>query len=738
MQTTLDVKLLRQESTATLIEEVPDAPFYIPGTGSSTRARRTLKHGDCFIVLDSHGDVGAAPGGPDGIFFRDTRHLSHLEMLLNGQQPLLLGSNVRDDNSILTVDLTNPDINLDQTLVLPKDVLHVVRTLFLWRGTAYQRLRMQNHGEGPFDVRLTLAFASDFADLFEVRGLHRERRGTATAEICGKTEVALNYLGLDGNRRRTTLLFDPAPERLSSSVASYAFELQPKECRFIYATVKCDRGAEEKTHSLPFRKGLRAAFNEHRAASRGVTTISTSNQVFNEVVCRSMADLAMLTTLTPQGAYPYAGIPWYSTTFGRDGIITALQMLWCDPQIARGVLRRLAALQARDIDPLADAEPGKILHEMRGGEMAALREVPFGQYYGSVDATPLFVMLAGLYVEHTGDIETLRELWPNIEAALDWIDGSGDPDRDGFVEYHRANETGLVNQGWKDSQDAVFHSDGSLAQGPIALCEVQGYVYAAKRLAARGARRLGNLVLGDVLDAQATELAQRFEAAFWCDDLGTYALALDGHKRPCRVRTSNAGQVLFSGIAAPERAEAVTRDLMQPSFFSGWGIRTLAREQPRYNPMSYHNGSVWPHDNSLIAAGFARYGHKSAIDRVFKGLFDAASYMDLRRLPELYCGFQRGRQRGPTLYPVACSPQAWAAGTPLLLLQSSLGLEFDPDRNEILLRNPRLPAFLEEVILRNLRLGQSTVDLMLHRHGADVSLQVLRNEGRIRIAAVYS
>ena len=721
-----------------MIEEVPEAPFYIPGTGSSTRPRRTLKHGDCFVVLDSHADIGAAPGGPDGIFFRDTRHLSHLEMLLNGQQPLLLGSNVRDDNSILTVDLTNPDIYLDQTLVLPKDVLHVVRTLFLWRGAVYQRLRMQNHGEGRFDVRLSFAFASDFADLFEVRGLHRERRGTATAEICGTAEVALNYLGLDRNRRRTTLLFDPAPERLSTDAASYAFELQPKECRSIYVTVKCDRGIEEENRPLPFRTGLRAAFREHKAASSGIATISTSNQVFNEVVCRSMADLAMLTTLTPQGPYPYAGIPWYSTTFGRDGIITALQMLWCNPQIAKGVLRRLAALQARDIDPLADAEPGKILHEMRGGEMAALREVPFGLYYGSVDATPLFVMLAGLYAEHTGDIETLRELWPNIEAALGWIDGPGDPDRDGFVEYHRADETGLVNQGWKDFHDAVFHADGSLAQGPIALCEVQGYVYAAKRLAARGARRLGKLAFGEALDAQAAKLAERFEAAFWCEDIGTYALALDGQKRPCRVRTSNAGQVLFSGIAAPDRAEAVMRDLMRPSFFSGWGIRTLAREEPRYNPMSYHNGSVWPHDNSLIAAGFARYGHKSAIDRVFKGLFDAASYMDLRRLPELYCGFQRGRQRGPTLYPVACSPQAWAAGTPLLLLQSSLGLEFDVDRNEILFRNPRLPPFLEEVILRNLRLGQSAVDVMLHRHGTDVSLQVLRNEGHIKVAAVYS
>ncbi len=729
--------MLRQHLPPTPAEEVQETPFYIAGTGTSTRPRRTLKHGDCFAVVDSYADIGATTGASDGLFFRDTRHLSQLEILLNGQQPLLLGSNVRDDNSILTVDLTNPDIYLDQKLVLPKDVLHAVRTLFLWRGTAYQRLRMENHGDRPFDVRLSFSFASDFADLFEVRGMRRKRRGIATAKIDGNTQVSLNYQGLDGAARRTVVVFDPAPAQLSGGQAFYAFQLQPHESRSVYMTVKCEDGTDD-SRPLLFRKGLRAAFQERKTASRGMTTITTSNQVFNEVLCRSMADLAMLTTDTPQGPYPYAGIPWYSTTFGRDGIITALQMLWCDPRLAKGVLKRLAAYQAVKVDPVSDAEPGKILHEMRGGEMAALHEVPFSLYYGSADATPLFVLLAGLYVEHTGDIEALGELWPNIEAALGWIDGPGDPDRDGFVEYHRADEQGLVNQGWKDSHDAIFHADGSIALGPIALCEVQGYVYAAKRLAARGARRLNKHALGDALDAQAAKLAQRFEAAFWCDDIGTYALALDGQKRPCRVRTSNAGQVLFSGIAAPERAEAVMRDLMRPSFFSGWGIRTVAREEKRYNPMSYHNGSVWPHDNSLIAAGFARYGHKNAIDRVFKGLFAAATYMDLRRLPELYCGFQRGRERGPTLYPVACSPQAWAAGTPLLLLQSSLGLEFDPDRNEILLRKPRLPPFLEEVTLRSLRLGPSTVDLLLRRHDDHVSLQVLRNEGQIRVAALYS
>jgi glycogen debranching enzyme len=348
------------------------------------------------------------------------------------------------------------------------------------------------------------------------------------------------------------------------------------------------------------------------------------------------------------------------------------------------------------------------------------------------------VLLAGLYVERTNDEETLAELWPAIEAGLRWIDGAGDPDGDGFIEYQRASEQGLANQGWKDSFDAIFHADGSLAEGYIALAEVQGYVFAGKRLAARCAARLGKKDKAKKLEAEARQLAERFEEAFWCDDLGSYALALDGKKQPCKVRTSNAGQLLFSGIVCEERARLVAADLMRPHFFSGWGIRTVARGEARYNPMSYHDGSIWPHDNALIALGLARYGLKHSVAHLFSGLFDAATYMDLRRLPELFCGFRREKGRGPTLYPVACAPQAWASATPFTLLEAALGLEFDASHGEIRLRNPRLPPFLNDVVLRDLQLGPSSVDLRVRRHGDDVSLEVLRTRGQIRVSIVLA
>jgi glycogen debranching enzyme len=720
------------------IDIVAETPLYIASTGPSARPRRTLKHDDTFAVFDSHGDMGASAGGPDGLFDHDTRYLSRLELLINGMQLLLLGSSVRDDNLTLTADLTNPDIFHDGRIALQRDSLHFVRTAYLWNGAAHQRIAICNHSAAPIDFTLALTFGADFADLFEVRGERRIRRGILHERVRSETDVAFVYVGLDGTERNTNICFEPPPTQLLASVATYRIRLEAGKVLRIFVSVECVRS--QLLERANFLKGLVAANRDRRRVSRCAASMETSNEVLNEALCRAMADLRMLITATPEGLYPYAGIPWYSTTFGRDGLLTALQMLWCDPLIARGVLRRLAAYQATTLDAIKNGEPGKILHEMRDGEMAALNEVPFGLYYGSVDSTPLFVILVGDYVERTDDEVTLRELWPAVEKALGWMDSFGDSDGDGFLEYGGNDDEGLNhglrNQGWKDSFDAIFHSDGELAQGPIALCEVQGYAYAAKRSAARCARRLGQHEAAARFDRAADDLRVRFEDAFWCEDIGLYAIALDGAKRPCRVRASNAGHLLWTGIASPDRARRVADAMISADFFSGWGIRTIAKGEPRYNPMSYHNGSIWPHDNSFIALGLSRYGFQQHVDKVFQAALAAASYMELRRLPELFCGFRRRAGAGPTLYPVACSPQAWAGGALFLMIQAALGIEFDPAARAIRFHNPRLPPSFDQIVLRQLRLNDATVDIELRRSGSHVSMRVLRNIGAVQVSMV--
>jgi glycogen debranching enzyme len=708
-----------------------EAPFYIPATNSPSRPRRTLKHDDTFAVFDSFGDIGASAGGPDGLFDRDTRYLSHLELLIEGAQPLLLHSEIKADNLSYSVDLTNPDIYREGQLWLPKDTVHIARAIYLYRGSLRERVCLTNHGPDDLNVTLTLAFASDFADIFEVRGIRRERRGESWAELTGESSVLLSYRGLDGLMRQTSLSFEPQPSLLQSGIASYSLTLASGAKRAIFLTAA---GREQLPKStLSFFTGLLRLNRELRAASNGSASVETSNNLINEVLQRSRADLHMLMTATPQGHYPYAGIPWYSTTFGRDGIICAMQMLWLDPSIAAGVLRRLAFLQATEVDIRADAAPGKIVHEMRGGEMAALGEVPFAKYYGSVDATPLFVMLAGAYLERTGDTALIQQLWPALERALAWIDGPADVDGDGFIEYARGMTTGLANQGWKDSHDAVFHADGAFARGPIALVEVQGYVYAAKRGAAACARKLGKSARAAELDRQAESLRQRFDRSFWCERIGSYALALDGAKAACEVRTSNAGHALFTGIAGPRRAAEIAARLLRFPYYSGWGIRTVAHGEARYNPMSYHNGSIWPHDNTMIAAGLARYGYGATIETIFDAIVRAATHMHDRRIPELYCGFPRRPGRGPTLYPAACSPQAWAAGAPLSLLASLLGLTFDPTERVVRLVNPVVPTLAGSVTIRNLALGGATVDFVIGSRKGRPTLEVLRASANLHL-----
>lgn len=725
----------KPSSAARAVVSPQETPFYIPATASAARPRRSLKADDTFVVVDSHGDIGASLGDPDGIFNNDTRYLSQLELRINELEPLLLGSNVRDDNTVLTVDLTNPDIYIQDRLVLPKDTVHIVRTSFVWGENFYTRLHVRNHGTQAVSMNLSLDYASDFADIFEVRGMQRKRRGTHRPEVTDSDSIILSYMGLDGVERSTALHFDPRPDQVTQTRARYSLSLAAYERKSIFLSVTCDAVTGEK--APPFFKGFALMCRARRKRTTEAIAIGTSSDVFNQILARSLCDIAMLTTETPEGTYPYAGIPWYSTTFGRDGIITALQMLWCMPKLARGVLTRLAAFQATALDLANDAEPGKILHEMRSGEMARLREVPFGQYYGSVDATPLFVLLAGEYAARTGDIETVKSIWPNIEAALAWINQHSSHDQSGFLRHSRDNTEGLANQGWKDSFDSVFHSDGRLAEGSIALCEVQAYVYAAKRSIAKVARSIGEGAQANRLEREADILAERFENAFWCEEIGTYAIALDGEGRPCEVRTSNAGHVLYGGLASPARAERVANGLLSSAFFSGWGVRTVAAGESRYNPMSYHNGSIWPHDNSMIAVGMARYGHKAAACNVFEAISAAASYMDLRRLPELFCGFRRQKSQAPTLYPVACAPQAWASGAPFAMLQACLGLQFEPTQNRIRLIDPILPAFFDMLVLRNLEVGGAMVDLGLYRYGDTVSLQILKNPDGVEVSVTH-
>lgn len=681
-----------------------ESQFYIPARTSLDREGVTrLKHGDTFAVFDAAGDLLGFKGNTDGVYHRDTRHLSHFEMRLNGARPLLLSSSMQTDNAALVVDLTNPDFFSSDKLVLAKDLLHIQRLKFIWQGAVYERYTIHNFASATHEAKLSFTFGADFADLFEARGQTRARHGNTTVAQRSDSVTEFSYRGLDDVVRSTRISFWPIPEHMDSSSAAYHLSLAPGEQLFFMVKVACNPEAEaEAFDSTSFLSDMIASRRVLTRAMRRAPLVETPSDLYNDIMSRAHADLTMLVTDTPHGPYPFAGIPWFSTYFGRDALITALFTLWFDPQIACGVLNFLAAHQAKHTDAFQDAEPGKILHEVRQGEMAALREIPFGFYYGSIDSTPLFVVLAGAYFDRTRDLDTMRALWPALTAALGWIENYGDRDGDGFVEYARQSDTGLQNQGWKDSYDSISHENGDLAEGPIALCEVQAYVYGAWLAAARIGSALGEVDALRYEDKAAT-LRERFEQAFWQEDMGTYALALDGHKKPCRVSTSNAGHVLLTGLASHEHAEVLSRTLLTADMFSGWGIRTLSTAAKRYNPMSYHNGSVWPHDNGIIALGLSRYGLTHPVLKIFEGLSEAARFLPLQRLPELFCGFPLKRRVGPTGYPVACAPQAWAAATPIALTAACLGLSFSEKTAVPVLTNSVLPRFVERIDISGLK-----------------------------------
>jgi glycogen debranching enzyme len=711
--------------------------WYILATSSPPdERRRVLKHNQIFALFDRFGDIQPIGLGEEGIYYDDTCFLSHHELLIEGVRPMYLNSTVKDDNGLFIIELMNPDLHAGGNKRIHKGVLHLFRAKLLWDNSCHEHLRVVNFDLEPLEFTLSIDFASDYKDIFEVRGFQRSKRGTDLPTKTSENELLMGYRGLDQVTRHTRIVFDPPPDKITANRVEFRIALKPKAEAHIFLSICCEQEDRKTPCPVSYNDAYYYVRQSVSAHQQNRCRIVTSDPLFNAWLDRSTSDLIMLTTALPEGQYPYAGLPWYSTTFGRDGILTAREYLWVDPGMAKGVLGFLAATQAAKHDPERDAEPGKIMHEARKGELAVLNEIPFQFYYGTVDATPLFVGLAGAYYERTNDLEFIRTIWPNILRALQWIDQYGDKDGDGFVEYARYTEQGLSQQGWKDSNDSVFHCDGQLAEAPIALCEVQGYVYEAKLRAAQLAHLLGEHDFAKDLEKSAYRLKERFNEIFWNEQLGTYVLALDGNKRQCEIASSNAGHTLWNGIATHERAARIAEQLLNEEFFCGWGIRTIPSNAARYNPMAYHNGSVWPHDNALIADGMARYGFTGKAMSVFNGLREASLYMDQHRMPELFCGFARRVDEGPTLYPVACSPQAWSAAAVFSLLQSCLGLVFDAARQEIQFRNPQLPPFLDTVEINNLVLNGATVDLILQRYPSNVGVKVVRKTGYVKVVTL--
>ena len=714
-----------------------DGRWYVLATTARTEVDpKALKRDDVFALFDRFGDIAPWDSGDQGLYVNDTRFVSRLELLLEGNRPLHLNTVVRDDGSVLAVELMNPDLHHGGHITVSKGTVHLLRRKLLWDGACHEQVELTNHGMTEVSLELEVRFDADFTDLFEIRGSTRAQRGTLLAPTIEQGTLVMAYDGLDGVQRRTVVRFDPAPSALEINTARFVVSLPAGGQARVSWQISFEPPEEPAPRPMTYSEALEnhLALLNRRAADR--CRITSSNPLMDRWIQRSVSDLDMLSTALPTGPYPYAGVPWFCTTFGRDALITAHQSLWLRPDLARGVLVFLAASQANTVDASTDAQPGKILHEARRGEMAATGEVPFARYYGSVDSTPLFVVLAAAYWQRTGDLALIRSLWPNILAALQWIDEYGDHDGDGFVEYARASDNGLIQQGWKDSNDSVHHADGTLATAPVTICEVQGYVYAAKHGAAQMAVALGDEVLARKLREQAETLKTRFQEAFWCEEIGLYALALDGQKRQCKVASSNAGHALWSGIAAPEHASRMATRLLEPDMFSGWGLRTLSSAEVRYNPMSYHNGSIWPHDNSLVCEGLAHYGEMDAALALFSAAFDVSVEYESSRLPELFCGFPRRASEGPTRYPVACSPQAWAAATLFGMLGGCLGMQPEPMDGRLRLFSPRLPAFVDWIRIEGLDVGGRRADLLLQRYEESTGVEVTRRDSGLRVAVV--
>jgi glycogen debranching enzyme len=713
-------------------DHIPAADFHIQASSDAGAiGKLVLKHDESFFVSDRRGDFPAHFEGELGFYHRGTRHLRWLEIRLNGERPLLLTAEVAPENDQVLVGLTNADIaGVDRSI--PRNSIYLDRLVSVTGPHLLESFTIVSYHNEPCELTLELIFSADFRDVFEVRGMHRPERGELLGPERHAGTVRLRYRGLDGVVRITQIEFSPPPALVAANRAVYQIALEPNAS--LRLDVSVTAGQHDTVDAAPQIGeaiiGLRSA--PDRLQSTNVR-VDTDNESFNTLIARSLVDLQMLLTRTDEGRIPYAGVPWYVAPFGRDSIITAMQLLPYQPHVAASTLRFLAAWQGRRVDDFRDEEPGRILHEYRQGEMANCREIPFIPYYGTIDATPLFVMLLAEYVRWTADLTFASELWPAARAALHWMRHYGDRDGDGYLEYVTRSPLGLANQGWKDSVDAVSHADGRLATTPVALVEVQGYAYAALRDAADLARLLGDDAAAAELRTEASRLRERFNSDFWMESDECYAIALDADKRRCEVISSNPGHALWTGIVDDSRAAAVAKRLLAHDMFTGWGIRTLSSRERRYNPMSYHNGSVWPHDNAIAAAGFRRARLPGAIITIASALFDAARAFEHSRLPELFCGFPRHADYGPISYPVACSPQAWAAGSVFQILTALTGMEADAIRRRITFHAPVLPPWLRFVELHAVRVGSASLDVAISQGREGASVELITRRGDVEL-----
>jgi glycogen debranching enzyme len=721
----------RDESLLCL-EESGGLPFIV---SEVPKKSLILKEGECFVFTLENGDMPHGNRAGLGLYYRDTRYLSTLELKVEGMEPLYLTSST-ERGYMANIHLSNPDIITDGGVRIPQDVVNIRRSRVIRDGLV-ERIHVRNYHTAPIFITLSLSFSSDFADIFEVRGMQRKKRGRVHVPRFSGNTLTLSYTGLDRMKRSTRITFNlkPAFVRRGKAGAEVNFTLllNPYEKQILDITVVPLEEGEEKCPP-PYPQCLLELRNSYQEWAEAGTSIRTDNDVFNIMLQRSVRDLRALYTTTRYGSIIVGGLPWYATPFGRDALITCYQLMIFRPDLARESLRFLSMFQGDRVDDWRDEEPGKIIHEIRQGEMTRTGEIPHSPYYGTVDATPLFLLLLTEYYKWTGDLSLFTELRDSVESALRWVDEYGDMDGDGFVEYSRRSSMGLLNQYWKDSGDSILLPGGKLPCPPIATVETQGYVYYAKRRLAEIYRQAGEEERAERLSRDAEKLRKKVEEHFWDDELDFYVLALDGEKRPVRVVSSNGGQLLFTGLPSPERARAVIRRLISRDMFSGWGIRTLSNKEDYYNPMSYHNGSIWPHDNALILKGIKRYGELEAFQAVVNGLTEASMHMENMRLPELFCGFKRKRFDEPVPYPVACSPQAWSSGCLFLFLQSALGLEPDAARGVLYVNRPFLPSLINRVELKKLRVGEAELDLLFQRtETGTTSFSVLRKKGDIRV-----